>query len=163
MKKYKVLLDLLREQRGKYLIGILLMGLAYPLSNIAASILFIDVFDKAVYDASLIPAVVLKFSLLILAEASMMPVGSYLVNLSALKTTAKLREQVLKKLIQLDRRALIQSHGGDLISRATNDIQIAETAYKEQVQRLAGVLLNGIGCGVFMLLLDWRFSLALIA
>ena len=92
MKKYKVLLDLLREQRGKYLIGILLMGLAYPLSNIAASILFIDVFDKAVYDASLIPAVVLKFSLLILAEASMMPVGSYLVNLSALKTTAKLRE-----------------------------------------------------------------------
>ena len=93
----------------------------------------------------------------------MMPVGSYLVNLSALKTTAKLREQVLKKLIQLDRRALTQSHGGDLISRATNDIQIAETAYKEQVQRLAGVLLNGIGCGVFMLLLDWRFSLALIA
>ena len=144
MLEYKILLDLLRDQRGKYLLGLLLLGIADPLSNIASSILFIDVFDKAVYDASLIPAIVAKFSLLILVEATITPLGRYLVNFSAIKTTATLREQVLKKLIRLDQTTLTASHGGDLISRCTNDIQRAEAAYKEHIQQVGKVLLNGI-------------------
>ncbi len=162
MQQYKIMLDLLREQRGKYLVGLFLLGIANPLSNIAASILFIDVFDKAVYDASLIPAIIAKFSLLILVEATITPLGGYLVNFSALKTTARLREQVLRKLIRLDQTTLNKSHGGDLISRCTNDIQIAETAYKEQIQQVGQVLLNGVGCSLFMVILNWRFAVALM-
>lgn len=163
MKKYKVIFNLLREQKTRYMTGILLIGISNPLTNIIVALLFRDIFNKAVYDANLIPPLVLKFLGLTLVVAIIIPLGSYLINYSAIKTTARLREQSLKKLIKMDQTSLTQSHSGDLISRATNDIQITETAYKEHLQNVVEILLNGIGCTVFMIAMNWRFALGLIA
>ena len=153
----------LKEQRAKYVAGSLLLGITNPLSNIVVAYLFVDVFDGAVYDASLILPVAVKFLLLTGILALLTPLGKYFVDVAALHTTARLREAVLTKLIRLDQTELLQSHTGDYISRGTNDIQVVESLYKEQLQQVGGILLNGIGCAVAMLLLDWRFSLGLIA
>lgn len=163
MKKYKVILDLLKEQKGRYFTGLFLIAISNPLTNIFISILFMDVFNKAVYDARLIPAIALKFLGLALVLALIIPFGSYFINYSAIRTTARLREESLKKLIKMDQTSLTESHSGDLISRATNDIQITETAYKEHLQQVTQILFNGIGCTVFMLIINWRFALGLIA
>ena len=163
MGKYKVMFHLLKEHKLKYLAGIFLLGLTGPLSNIVVASLSMDIFDRAVYDASFIFPTVIKFLLLTAVLAIITPLGKYLVDMAALHTTARLREAVLNKLIKLDQTELLQSHTGDYISRGTNDIQVTESLYKEQLQQVSGILFNGIGCAVAMLLLDWRFSLGLIA
>ena len=163
MGAYKVMFHLLREHKAKYLVGTFLLGLTGPLSNIVVANLSIEIFDKAVYDASLVLPIVFQFLLLTGLLAILTPLGKYLVDMAALNTTARLRETVLNKLIQLDQTEFAQSHTGDYISRGTNDIQVTEALYKEQLQQVCGILFNGIGCAVAMLLLDWRFSLGLIA
>lgn len=163
MKKYKMMLNLLKEHKVKYLTGTLMLGIVDPLSNIVIANLIMVVFDEVVYNASLVFPVVAKFLLLTAALAIIAPLGRYLIDIAALNTTASLREVVLNKLIKLDQAELTQAHTGDYISRGTNDIQVVEGLYKEQFQHVCSVLLNGIGCAVAMLLLDWRFSLGLIA
>lgn len=156
------MLNLLKEEKGRYLSGLLMLAISNPMSNIVIAILFMDIFDRAVYDSSLILPIILKCLGLIIFLALITPIGMYLVNYASLKTTARLREQSLEKLIKLDQTTLNDSHSGDLISRTTNDIQTTETAYKEQLVRVSETLLNGIGCTVFMVWLDWRFALGLI-
>ncbi|HKM43346.1 MAG TPA: ABC transporter ATP-binding protein, partial [Limnochordia bacterium] len=163
MGKYKTMFQILKENRAKYLAGIFLLGITNPLSNIVVAYLLLETFDRAVYDASLILPVAVRFLLLTGILALLTPLGEYLVAVAALKTTGRLREAVLTKLIRLDQAELRESHSGDYISRGTNDIQVVESLYKEQLQQVCGILLNGIGCAVAMLLLDWRFSLGLIA
>lgn len=163
MDSCKTLFQMLKDQKGKYIAGVLLLGIANPLANIVIASLFVDVFDYAVYDGSLVLGVAVKFMLLTAVLAALTPLGEYLVDVAALGTTARLREAVLNKLIRLDQSALLAAHTGDYLSRGTNDIQFVEALYKEQLQQVAGVLLNGLGCGIAMLLLDWRFSLGLIA
>lgn len=163
MDSCKTLFQMLKDQKGKYIAGVLLLGIANPLANIVIASLFVDVFDYAVYDGSLVLGVAVKFMLLTAVLAALTPLGEYLVDVAALGTTARLREAVLNKLIRLDQSALLAAHSGDYLSRGTNDIQFVEALYKEQLQQVAGVLLNGLGCGIAMLLLDWRFSLGLIA
>src|SRR5690625_2394298 len=158
-----MMLNLLKEHKVKYLTGTLMLGIVDPLSNIVIANLIMVVFDEAVYNASLVFPVVAKFLLLTAALAIIAPLGRYLIDIAALNTTASLREVVLNKLIKLDQAELTQAHTGDYISRGTNDIQVVEGLYKEQFQHVCSVLLNGIGCAVAMLLLDWRFSLGLIA
>lgn len=163
MATYKVMFQLLKEHKVKYVVGVILLGVTNPLSNIVVARLFLKVFDGAVYDASLVLPVVVQFLLLTAVLALITPLGKYLIDVAALNTTARLREAVLTKLIRLDQGELKQSHTGDYISRGTNDIQVAEALYREQLQEVCGILLNGVGCGVAMLILDWRFSLGLIA
>lgn len=162
MKQFKLMMSLLKEEKLRYLVGVVLSSLASPLSNIVVAFLFMQLFDNAVYDASSILPLLINFLLLILALAIMIPAGGYLINYAALKTTANLRQRTLKKLINLDQSTLSASHSGDLISRVTNDIQTAEVAYKEQLVGVTEVLFNGIGCTFFMILLNWKFALGII-
>jgi len=162
MAKYKNMLHILKENRMMYLAGILVLGITNPLSNIVVAHLLLETFDRAVYDASFILPVALRFLILTGVIALLTPLGEYLVSVAALRTTGRLREAVLTKLIRLDQTELGESHSGDYISRGTNDVQVVESLYKEQLQQVSGILLNGIGCAVGMLLLDWRFSLGLM-
>ncbi len=162
MRRYVLMFKLLKEQKIRYVTGLFLSSIANPMSNIVVAMLFMEVFDKAVYDASVILPIILKFLLLTFALAVITPTGIYLVNYAALKTTARLREQSLRKIIDLNQTTLTESHSGDIVSRTTNDIQITEVAYKEQMVGLGEILLNGIGCTIFMFILDWRFASGLI-
>lgn len=156
------MLKLLKEQKGRYLSGLSLMAIANPMSNIVVAFLFIQIFDKAVYDSSAILPIMGTFLFLAVILAIITPLGMYLVNYASLKTTGSLRERTLNKIIHLDQTTLSESHSGDLISRTTNDIQTAETAYKEQLVKVGEILFNGIGCTIFMIILNWRFTLGLI-
>ena len=162
MKRYRLLLDLLKNQKAKYLLGILLLGLIDPLNNIVLAGLSVQIFDEAIYDASLVLPVAIKFLLLMGILALLLLFGRYLMDMAALKTTGDLRQAVLSKMLRLDQRELGESHSGDFISRSTNDVQVVERIYRDQLAIVAGILLNGIGCGVAMFILDWRFSLGLI-
>lgn len=162
MGKYRIMLSILKENRMRYILGVFILGMTNPLSNIVVARLLLETFDRAVYDARLILPVAIQFLLLTGFLALMTPLGEYLISVAALRTTGRLREAVLTKLIRLDQTALRESHSGDYISRGTNDVQVVESLYKEQLQQVSGVLLNGIGCSVAMLLLNWRFSLGLM-
>lgn len=157
-----MILELLGEQRIKFLSGLLLIAIASPLSNILVSVLFLDIFDAAVYDIKLVLPVIMKFLMLVLFLAVIIPCGKYLTDTVSLRITGDLREKLLRKIIKLDETFMTDTHSGDLISRSSNDILLAEKIYKEQIHQLFEVLLNGIGCALFMLWLDWRFSIMLI-
>src|SRR5690554_5203084 len=99
MKTYKLMFALLKEHRLRFILGTFLLAITDPLSNIVAAWLFIDIFDGAVYDASLILPTVVKFFMLTGTLALITPLGKYLVEMAALHTTARLRETLLNKLI----------------------------------------------------------------
>ena len=77
MDSCKTLFQMLKDQKGKYIAGVLLLGIANPLANIVIASLFVDVFDYAVYDGSLVLGVAVKFMLLTAVLAALTPLGEY--------------------------------------------------------------------------------------
>jgi ATP-binding cassette subfamily B protein len=73
-----------------------------------------------------------------------------------------MRSLVFKGVLRIKTSWLDARHSGDLTSRATNDIQVAEKAYSQNLVQLVELLMEGIASTVVMFIADWKLALPLV-
>lgn len=98
----------------------------------------------------------------LLAVLISMPFFNYFFDSSVRKTTGRLRKALFEHIEALPVGQIENKHSGDLISRLTNDIQAAESAYSWQVLMVLMSFISGVGSGIVIFVIDWRLALLAI-
>jgi len=94
------------------------------------------------------------------------PVGlllSYLWRSTTIRAVANLRQTIFSHLQRLPLGYHEQRHSGDLVSVMTNDVTAAEQAFQQDMLNLVNASLQGVSAAVFMLVLNWKLALLVIA
>jgi ATP-binding cassette subfamily B protein len=79
------------------------------------------------------------------------------------RAVANLRQVIFDHLQQLPLGYHEGRHSGDLLSVITNDVTTAEGAFRQDLLNLANAGLQGLSATVFMLVLNWKLALVIIA
>lgn len=98
----------------------------------------------------------------VITAVTVVPFFHYTYKSAIKKTMVDVRKKAYGHIQRLPIAFYDKNHSGDVISRLTNDIQMIEQAYSDQIQTISGTALLGVGSAVFMFILDWRISLILI-
>ncbi len=88
---------------------------------------------------------------------------SYLWHSTTIRAVARLRQAVFSQLQRLPLGYHEQRHSGDLISVMTNDVTAAEQAFQQDMLNLVNASLQGVSAAAFMLVLNWKLALVIIA
>lgn len=152
------------DRPGRYLCGLVLIGLVSATMNILVGLSFMLFINAAVgADMQLLyRSLVFMLSALALLLV-IMPLGYWLLDSAVVHGTANLRRQIFKRALHLTAPWLEKQHSGDLTSRSTTDVLTAEQAYSTNVVNVVEVLLGGIGSMTAMILVDWKLGLGIIA
>lgn len=149
---------------GRYILGLILIGLVSATLNILFGIALMSFVNSAQFsDMDMLYSSIAYMAIGIASLAVLMPLGYWLVDTAVVHSTANLRSRVFGRALRLTASWLEKRHSGDLTSRATNDIQAAEQAYSTNIINVLEVLFGGIGCLTAMLVVDWKLALALVA
>ncbi len=87
----------------------------------------------------------------------------YLWGATTMRAVAELRQSIFSRLQRLPLGYLEQRHSGDLISVLTNDVTTAEQAFQQDMLNLVNYTLQAVSAVVFMMALDWKLALVVIA
>ncbi|MDD2282135.1 MAG: ABC transporter ATP-binding protein, partial [Eubacteriales bacterium] len=151
------------KRRGRYLAGLAIISVVSASTNVIMAFalkLFIRAAqsqDMQILYRSIAFMAGGLFLLLVL-----MPLGYWLYETSVVGGTANMRSLVFKGVLRIKTSWLDARHSGDLTSRATNDIQVAEKAYSLNLVQLVELLMEGIASTVVMFIADWKLALPLV-
>ena len=147
-----------------YSLSLLITGLSIGFCfNMVLGLVFKDVLDAALAgDASLL----LRGAILALATFALGLPGVVLAQLVATravcKTLTSVRTNLFSKIVHLPMALVEEQHSGDLISRATNDVQTIWSMLFETMPPLSSALSMGsIGLGTIFLL-EWRLGIVVL-
>ena len=73
-----------------------------------------------------------------------------------------LRDAYFHRVLDMPVAELDKRHSGDIISRAASDTWLARSVFIQGFQNLANALLGGIGCGIYMIVLNPKLGLMCI-
>jgi ATP-binding cassette subfamily B protein len=88
---------------------------------------------------------------------------SYLWRSTTIRAVANLRQTIFSHLQRLPLGYHEQRHSGDLVSVMTNDVTAAEQAFQQDMLNLVNASLQGVSAAIFMLVLNWRLALLVVA
>lgn len=151
------------KNKGRYLAGLVIISVVSASTNVIMAFalkLFIRAAqsrDMQILYRSIAFMAGGLFLLLVL-----MPLGYWLYETSVVGGTANMRSLVFKSVLRIKTSWLDARHSGDLTSRATNDIQVAEKAYSQNLVQLVELLMEGIASTVVMFIADWKLALPLV-
>ncbi len=91
------------------------------------------------------------------------PIFRYVSKKCVKEYMADLRLETYKHLTKLPIEYFEIKHRGDVISRLTNDTDVIEGLFSDQISNLIFTFCMGFGSLVFMLALEWRISLILVS
>jgi ATP-binding cassette subfamily B protein len=97
-----------------------------------------------------------------LVFAALSPWFVYRVKRTAKQTSMNVRTRLFEKIAFLSVPYFERNHSGELMSRMSRDVHLMEEMYTEHVRHFFHYLIVGIGSLIGMVILDWRFALALI-
>jgi ATP-binding cassette subfamily B protein len=148
------------ERKGWYWAGLAGTSLTPMLRNLIVAIWLMTVIDTAI--ASDIPGII-KGSVWGFVAMLLLSLYQILFNYAWEKgvtlTTASIRRRVFDHVQRLPFAYSQNHHSGDIISRATNDIKIAEEAYGINLQLLLSDLLGGGISLVIVFGISWQLGL----
>jgi ATP-binding cassette subfamily B protein len=148
------------ERKGWYRAGLAGTSLTPMLRNLIVAIWLMTVIDTAI--ASDIPGII-KGSVWGFVAMLLLSLYQILFNYAWEKgvtlTTASIRRRVFDHVQRLPFAYSQNHHSGDIISRATNDIKIAEEAYGINLQLLLSDLLGGGISLVIVFGISWQLGL----
>lgn len=84
---------------------------------------------------------------------------SYLYNSMAKQVMFDIRLDVYETVEKLPVSYFELNHSGDIVSRMTNDIQLMEQIYTQQIYTLVYTLIYGGTSALFMLFTDWKLTI----
>lgn len=152
------------QQRGRYIFGLVVIGLVSASINIFFGLsLMLFVNAAGAMDRQLLSSSIAFMLLSITILMVVMPLGYWLVDSSVVHSSANLRRNFFRRALHLTASWLEGRHSGDLTSRGTTDIQTAEKAYGVDIVNLVEVLSGGVGSMAAMLVVDWKLALVVVA
>ncbi len=149
-----------------YSIGLVTFALTIAVCfNIILAFLMKDVIDAAAQnDAALIRRAVVLALVTFLGGTPLLIGTRYLTAVCIKRTMTELRSRLFNHVTRLPMARLAGRHSGDLISRATNDLQRIEGIYFDQLNYvLVSVLMGVISIGAIFGLNGWLGLVALVA
>lgn len=163
MKSLSTLWILLKGHRLKYSFGVFFAILANFNGIFLATILMVLYDGIIVQDYDLVIQSLQYFILLIILLTSILMIGLILVRVSSTKSIFQLRVKIFEKMLHLPLKEYDKNHSGDFISRITNDLQSLNTSLSQNLVSLSGTFLSGLASMIYMLIINWKFALALFA
>ncbi|WP_350344329.1 ABC transporter ATP-binding protein [Proteinivorax tanatarense] len=163
MSGFKGFYNLLKGNRVKYLLGLLCMSIL-DLSQIFIATIFLVLFDGIVaQDTGMVLDAIYGLLALTLLLTALVLIGFTLIKVSSIKAISSLRAKAFNKMLNLPQQEYSNNHSGDFTSRVTNDIQVLEKSLTQHFTQLTGKFIGGIGCIIYMFILNWKFALGLLA
>ncbi|MFW5838402.1 MAG: ABC transporter ATP-binding protein [Bacillota bacterium] len=166
MKSNKTSMRVIESMRGnrlRYIIGILGMGLFIFLFQTILAYLFLDLFDTlGSNDYQRVLDSVIPYIIGFMAVFMVIPFFAYALNKAIVYTTGNIRKEVFDTLIGLPVKYFKDNHSASVSSVLTNDIVELENAYSEHLVTFLINLISGIGTTVVIFVLEWRLGLVTI-
>ncbi|WP_432409081.1 ABC transporter ATP-binding protein [Wukongibacter sp. M2B1] len=163
VKEFVRLLGYMKPRMFKYMLGILGMDIAGTALVIMLAFALKHMIDAPIQGQMLLlKKAILLISMIVIIAITAVPIFHYTYKSAIKRTMADIRRKVFRHIQKLPMGFYDENHSGDVISRITNDIQMVEMAYSDQIQTISGTALLGVGSAVFMFILDWRVSIILI-
>jgi len=86
----------------------------------------------------------------------------YLSGKLNIKLDIAYRERILKDVLKKDYRRVQSFHSGDLLNRATNDVNIVTNGAANLLPNFTGIVVRIVTALVVMFILDWQLALLLV-
>jgi len=158
-------MSLLKRRIWAYLLGVLVMGLASAFCfNIVLGFVFKDVLNAALAgDMSLLlrGAILALSTFLLGIPASCL--GRYALTRATCQTLTSVRMDLFSRITRLPMARLEERHSGDLISRATSDVQTLWEMLLGSMTSFAQALGMGSIGFIAIFMLEWRLGLMALA
>jgi len=156
---------LLGRRGWPYALGVVTWGVVLAFCfNLVMAFVFQDVLNAALAGdrALLLRAILLALGTFILG----MPIatlGRYALTMAMLRTLTSIRTSLFRVISRLPMRHLDARHSGDLISRATNDVQTVGTMLLRVMSGFAQAIAQG-GIGMTAIfVIEWRLGFVALA
>jgi len=163
LKELIRLMDFMKPRMFKYVLGILGMDVAGTTLVIMLAFALKYMIDAPIHgEVLLLQRAIFLIGMIVIIAVTAVPIFHYAYKSAIKRTMADIREKVFQHIQRLPVAFYDKNHSGDVISRITNDIQMVEMAYSDQIQTISGTALLGVGSAIFMFILDWRVSTILI-
>lgn len=107
--------------------------------------------------------IVVQITALLLGLVVLYTLGAFWLDNGVARTSASVRETVMKHLIQISSSWFDSHHSGDIMARMLTDFNDGmQNALNIPIQRTIALLLNGISSVVILFVLDWHIGLAVV-
>lgn len=128
--------------------------LAFIIKDVINAITYknIMLIKRAVYIA------IISFALAFIVQ----PIISYLFKCYVRKTMGEIRYKVFQHVENLTVESFESHETGDLISRMTNDVEVVQDIYMNEMPMLTFALIHGIVAIVSMFIMEWRLAILVI-
>lgn len=131
--------------------------------NVILAFLMKDVIDAAAQNNGALIRRAVTLALVTFLGGTPLLVGTrYLVAVCIQRTLTDLRTRLFNHITHLPMAHLTEGHSGDLISRATNDLQAIEAVYFDQLNFVLIAITMGVVSIVSIFTLDWRVGLVAV-
>lgn len=128
-----------------------------------SSLITLGLVNSAVYESGKgILDYILYYGVFIVLTLVIQILEVYISGKLCIKLDISYRERILKDVIKKDYRRVQSYHSGDLLNRATNDVNIVTTGASNLLPNFIGIVVRIFTALVVMFLLDWQLALVLI-
>lgn len=163
-KEFFRLMTYMKPRMKSYLVGLL----GQSIGNAGLYIMLAFVLKYLVKaaddgDMSLIFDALQLVGTMLVLVVILLPVLFYLYKKAVRVTIVELKKQVFRKIQKLPIDYFEKNHSGDMTSRSTNDILLAEKIFTEGLREIATTSILGLGSAVIMFVLDWKIALILLS
>jgi len=164
IKGFSRIMGHMKPRMAAYIAGMVLTGIFSSSSNLIMAYVLKDLVDAAA-DRNIL---FLYSALILLAVNVVMlcigyPVFEYIYKGSIRKTTADIRLKLFSHLEEVKYSHIESMHSGEVISRMSNDMELLEKSYADDLRNIFEVIISGIASMILMFTLDWAVSLMLLA
>ena len=158
------LLPFIKPYAALYLVGIVGVALANLGFNVVFARMIIDFTCGAmeISPRAILGSVTLLAASMLVLGVLVFWAGRKLINATTM-VLGDLRDAFFHKVLTMPVGETERRHSGDILSRATNDISLAGTAFSQSFQTLANTVFSGVGSAVYAVMLDPKLGLMAIA
>jgi ABC-type multidrug transport system fused ATPase/permease subunit len=142
------------------LIGCSIMEASSPIISAAMVKYVLDAAVKKQMEVIIKASIILSIAILVISM--LMPLFYYLFSSSVKCMLAEIKLRAFKHLEEISIDYFENTHSGDTISRITNDVQLIENAYTNNLRTIITLFITAAASAVFMFSLDSKIASVLI-
>ncbi|WP_055669563.1 ABC transporter ATP-binding protein [Desnuesiella massiliensis] len=157
-------LHFMKPRIGEYTIGVLIdSALTSICYNIVLAFIMRDVINAIAYkDIMLMKRAFYVAVGSFLIAFILQPIFRFLYKACVRKAMAEIRLKTFEHMEDLKVENFEKHHTGDLISRMTNDVDVIQQIYINQIPTLSFALIHGLVAMISMFIMEWRLALIAI-
>ena len=151
----------MKPRIGEYTIRVLIdSALTSICYNIVLAFIMKDVINAIAYKNTMLMKRAFYVAIVsFLIAFILQPVFKFLYKACIRKTMAEIRLKTFEHMEDLKVENFENHHTGDLISRMTNDVEVIQQIYINQIPTLIFALIHGLVAMISMFIMEWRLAL----